>query len=141
MHPDELKIRNFGKEFIYSASRSSGPGGQNVNKVNTKVELRFSVMSTLILSDIEKQIVLRKLKKSINKNGELIISSQEARTQSENKLIVTEKLYILLAKALTIPKVRKATTPTLSSNIVRLDKKKIRGKVKNLRRSDNVIDL
>ncbi|MBK7712066.1 MAG: hypothetical protein IPJ37_14695 [Bacteroidales bacterium] len=54
MIPEELKIRNFENEFVFSTSRSSGPGGQNINKVNTKVELRFSVTNSLLLSDDEK---------------------------------------------------------------------------------------
>ena len=136
MLPDELKKRNFEDEFIFSASRSSGPGGQNVNKVNTKVELRFSVITTLILDEAEKEIILRKLKKKINKEGELLVVSQEGRTQNENKIIAIDKFYDLIAKALTIPIKRKPTRPTLSSKVKRLEKKKIRSKVKKLRRQD-----
>ena len=136
MLSDELRNRNFENEFIFSASRSSGPGGQNVNKVNTKVELRFSVHNTLILDEAEKEIVLRKLKKKINKEGELLIVSQEGRTQNDNKSLTIEKFYDLIAKALTIPIKRKPTRPTLSSKTKRLEKKKIRSKVKKLRRPD-----
>jgi ribosome-associated protein len=135
MKPEELKIRHFGSELKYSASRSSGPGGQNVNKVNTKVELRLSVISTLNLSENEKEIVFRKLKKRINNDGELVIVAQDGRTQAENKLIVTERFFELLAKALTVRPSRKATRPTLSSKIKRLEKKRSRSNVKKLRSS------
>ncbi|HUX97593.1 MAG TPA: alternative ribosome rescue aminoacyl-tRNA hydrolase ArfB [Bacteroidales bacterium] len=141
MLADELRNRKFEDEFVFSASRSSGPGGQNVNKVNTKVELRFSVFATLILNEAEKEIVLQKLKKKINKEGELLIVSQEGRTQNENKIIVIEKFYDLITKALTIPAHRKPTKPTLSSKAKRLDEKKIRSKVKKLRRTDTDSDI
>lgn len=135
MSPDELKYRRFEDEFIFTASRSSGPGGQNVNKVNTKVGLRFSVVSTLILNENEKELIFRKLKRKINKEGELILVSQEGRTQSENKLLVSEKFYDLISKALTIPVKRIPTKPSITSRVKRLDEKKIRSNVKRLRRS------
>jgi len=137
MSPDELKYRRFEDEFVFSASRSSGPGGQNVNKVNTKVELRFSVISTLILNEREKELIFRKLKKKINKEGEFILVSQEGRTQTENKMLVSEKFYELIAKALTIPVKRIPTKPSFTSRLKRLDEKKIRSNVKRLRKTGN----
>ncbi len=62
MKPEELIERNFENEFVYSTSRSSGPGGQNINKVNTKVELRFSITNSLLLSDDEKELSAGSLK-------------------------------------------------------------------------------
>ena len=136
MLPDELKSRKLEEEFIFSASRSSGPGGQNVNKVSTKVELRFSVINTLIFSEKEKALILKKLRNKINKEGELLLVSQDGRSQSENKNLVTEKFYDLIAKALTIPVKRIPTKPSYSSRIRRLDEKKIRSDVKRQRRTD-----
>jgi ribosome-associated protein len=134
MDPEELKARNFKSEFTFSSSRSGGPGGQNVNKVNTKVELRFSLLSTLLLSETEKEIVLNKLKSRINKVGELILVSQSERTRLLNKKVVTEKFYNLVSRALTIPVKRKSTKPTLTSRIKRLDVKRNRGNIKKLRK-------
>ncbi|HUX57632.1 MAG TPA: alternative ribosome rescue aminoacyl-tRNA hydrolase ArfB [Bacteroidales bacterium] len=133
MNPEELKQRNFENEFVYSSSRSGGPGGQNVNKVNTKIELRFGLILTSLFSESEKEIIFRKLKNKINSYGELILVSQSERTQLMNKKIVTEKFYDLIAKALTKPVKRRSTRPTLSSKLKRLEGKKKRGYIKRLR--------
>ncbi|MBE3085880.1 MAG: aminoacyl-tRNA hydrolase [Bacteroidetes bacterium] len=134
MNPEELKRRNLENEFVYSSSRSGGPGGQNVNKVSTKVELRFSLLSTSFLSETEKEITFKKLKNKINKEGELLIVSQSERTQLLNKKAVTEKFYDLVSKALTLPLKRRSTRPTLTSKIKRLETKRNRGFVKKLRK-------
>jgi ribosome-associated protein len=134
MSPEELKKRNIESELIYSASRSGGPGGQNVNKVSSKVELRFSVLLTAQFSETEKALIFKRLKNRINNEGELILVSQAERTQLMNKKVVTEKFYELLSKALTLQKKRSATRPTLSSKIKRLDVKRNRGNIKKLRK-------
>jgi ribosome-associated protein len=134
MNPEELKIRNFENEFIYSTSRSSGPGGQNINKVNTKVELRFSIGSSMLLSEEEKELIRRKLAKKINSEGELILTAQSERTQLMNKKAVTEKFYIVISKALTMQKKRRATRPTIASVNKRIEVKKNLAIKKKLRR-------
>jgi len=134
MNPEELKDRNFEKELIFSTSRSGGPGGQNVNKVSTKVELRFRIFSTSLFSESEKELIVKNLKNKINKEGELILVSQSARTQLLNKKVVTEKFYLLISKVLTIPLNRRNTGPTLTSKIKRLESKRIRGSIKKLRK-------
>ena len=134
MSPEELKKRNPENEFVYSTSRSGGPGGQNVNKVSTKVELRFSVLLSSLFSETEKEIIFKKLKNKINKEGELLIISQSERTQLLNKRVVTDKFYVLVSKVLTVPVKRRATRPTLSSKFKRLDEKKNRGIIKKLRK-------
>ena len=134
MNPEELKLRNLEKEFIFATSRSSGPGGQNVNKVNTKVELRFNLILTSGFSQNEKERLFDKLKNKINSEGELILISQSERTQLLNKIIVTEKFYEIISKALTIPLKRRSTRPTISSKLKRLEKKKNRGYLKKLRK-------
>ena len=134
MNPEELKRRNFENEFIFLTSRSSGPGGQNVNKVNTKVELRFNLLLTSSFTENEKELILNKLKNKINKESEIIVVSQSERTQLMNKVKATEKFYNLISKAMTMPKKRTSTRPTLSSKIKRLEGKRIRGIIKKMRK-------
>jgi Protein chain release factor B len=137
MNPRELKNRNLDNEFIFSTSRSSGPGGQNVNKVNTKVELRFNMLLTSGFSEKEKELIFKKLKNKINKESEIILVSQSERTQLMNKVAVTEKFYDLVSEALTIQKKRRSTRPTLSSKIKRLEEKRIRGIIKRMRKDSD----
>jgi ribosome-associated protein len=134
MNAEELKNRNFEKEFVFSTSRSSGPGGQNVNKVSTKVELRFNLHLTSVFTEDEKETIFRKLKNKITKESELVLVSQSERTQLMNKIVVIEKFYDLISKALTVQKKRRSTRPTLSSRIKRLEGKRVRGNIKKLRR-------
>ena len=121
----ELLKQDFSPEFQFQASRSGGAGGQNVNKVSTKVELRFNVPNSMILDDIQKELIQKKCKNQINSEGELIIVSQEERTQLRNKNTVVKKFRELIIKALTIPKKRLKVMPTASMIAERLkDKKK-----------------
>jgi ribosome-associated protein len=134
MKPEELKSRNFESEFIFTTSRSGGPGGQNVNKVSSKVELRFNLLLTPVFTEKEKEIIFDRLKNKINKEGELILVSQSERTQLMNKTIVTGKFYDLVSKSLTIPLKRRSTIPTLTSKLTRLDTTRTRGYTKKLRK-------
>ena len=142
MNPEELKNRNIENEFMFSTSRSGGPGGQNVNKVSTKVELRLNLILTCAFSEKEKEIIFRKLKNKINKAGELILVSQAERTQLMNKAVVTEKFYVLISKALTIPLKRTPTRPSLTSKLTRVESKRNHGIMKKLRKQtgENSID-
>lgn len=120
---DTLK-KQLESEIVLSATRSSGPGGQNVNKVNTQVELRYSVKNTNLFSDDEKELISLKLKNRINSEGELILTSQTGRTQLDNKEKVYEKFYELIEKALTVQKKRLKSKPTVASRLKRLESKK-----------------
>ena len=130
-----MKNEDFSKEFIFNASRSSGPGGQNVNKVSTKVELRFNVLHSDLLSEKEKEILLTRLEKKINSEGFLIIVSQSERSQLKNKEKTIEKFYTLLKKSLTPVKKRKPTKPDAAAIEKRLEEKKMNAE-KKLRRKE-----
>jgi ribosome-associated protein len=130
-----LNDRDFTNELHFSASRSSGPGGQNVNKVNTKVELRFSIPGSILLSDEEKELVMEKLKKKINSEGELILVSQAERSQLKNKEKVVGKFYILLSRALTPRKKRRPTKPSQASKEERLETKRKKAEKKDRRKN------
>lgn len=130
-----VQNRDFSSEFTFTSSRSSGPGGQNVNKVNTKVELRFSVTNSNLLSEREKQVLFEKLNTKLNTEGELIIVSQDDRSQIGNKQKCIDKFYTMLTKALTPAKKRVPSRPTHASKKRRLEGKKLQSKKKNLRKN------
>ena len=129
-----FRERNFEDEFVFQASRSSGPGGQNVNKVSSKVELRFNIASSALLADDEKIIIGEKLINKINKLGELVLIAQTDRSQLKNKEKVIEKFYLLLEKALTPQKKRFKTKPTKASVEKRLVSKKAQSMIKSARK-------
>lgn len=134
MKPEDLLDRNLEEEFVFSSSRSSGPGGQNINKVNTKVELRFNLANSARLTEKEKKLIAEKLANKINRDGELIIVSQSERSQLKNKNEAIGKFYSLISKALTVRKRRKPTSPTRKSKEDRLNVKRLRSSVKRTRR-------
>ncbi len=123
-------------ELNFSFSRSSGPGGQNVNKVNTKVELRFAIDRSSILEEIEKQILKIKLAKQLNSEGELIIVVQETRSQLKNKQKAVDKFYALINSALKPIKKRKATKVSRTAKEKRLKQKQVQAEKKSRRRKD-----
>jgi ribosome-associated protein len=129
-----LTNRNFEPEFEFLTSRSSGPGGQNVNKVNTKVELRFQVFKSENLNEEEKITISEKLKNKINTEGFLVITCQTERSQLRNKELVIEKFFQILEKALHKPKKRRATKVPKSVKEKRLKTKKITSERKSSRK-------
>ncbi len=126
--------RNFEPELIFTTSRSSGPGGQNVNKVNTRVELRFNVITSQLLDEEEKQRVMEKLAGRLTNDGELIVTAQESRSQLKNREAAIEKFYVLLEEALKKPKKRKRTRPPAASRKKRLEEKQKHAEKKARRR-------
>lgn len=123
-------------ELEFVTSRSSGPGGQNVNKVNTKVTLRWPVVSSVILSSEERETITQKLASRITLEGELVISAQDKRSQLQNKEAVLAKLDELLTKAFVKKKKRKATKPSKVAVQKRIESKKKKSDKKKLRRVD-----
>ncbi|NWJ51001.1 MAG: aminoacyl-tRNA hydrolase [Bacteroidetes bacterium] len=134
MNTIPIRERNLDTEFILSATRSSGPGGQNVNKVSSKIELRFNLYASAFLTEDEKNIIAQKLANRINNEGELLIVSQSERSQLQNKEMVIERFFALLEECLKPVKKRRATKPSLASKIRRLDHKKMLSKKKNDRK-------
>lgn len=121
------------KEFRLSASRSGGKGGQNVNKLSTKVMLEFNIAASLLLTEKEKEILTEKLFARLNKEGDVQVVAQTERTQMGNRLSALKKMYALLNKCFAEKKKRKATSPSKSSKERRLQNKKMRSVIKNMR--------
>ena len=121
------------RELEFTASRSEGPGGQNVNKVNSKITLRWDVLNSQILIDEEKSIIKNRLSSFITKDGILLLSAQDKRSQLQNKEAVMQKLDYLLLKAFEVRKQRKPTKPSKSAKAERIKKKKLQSEKKKWR--------
>jgi ribosome-associated protein len=124
------------KEVTYKTSRSGGKGGQNVNKVSSKVELLFDIAQSNLFTQEEKALLLNKLQGRLNRGGYLQVMSQEERSQYLNKERALEKLQQILTHALHRRKVRKATKPSKAMIEARLAKKKIKSAKKESRKKD-----
>ncbi|OON70736.1 alternative ribosome rescue aminoacyl-tRNA hydrolase ArfB [Hymenobacter sp. CRA2] len=129
-------LNAFLPELQFQTARSSGPGGQNVNKVESKVEVRFRVADSALLTDEQKQRLQEKLASRLTTEGDLIVTSQEDRSQSRNKELALQKFYEVLTKALHRPKARRATKPSAGAVRKRLESKKKNSEKKANRRFD-----
>jgi ribosome-associated protein len=121
-------------ELNFKAVRSSGAGGQNVNKVSSKVVLTFDLLNSLALSDEEKELSQKKLKSKLTSDGILILNCDEDRSQLKNKTIVTKRFLEIIEKSLVVPKTRKATKIPRSVIEKRLKDKSTNSEIKQNRK-------
>ena len=122
------------KEITYKTSRSGGKGGQNVNKVSSKVELLFSVTNSILFTDEEKLLLNEKLQSRFNKDGDIQVICDEERSQYLNKQKALDRLINLLTKALHKPKLRKPTKVSKAAKAARLENKRINSAKKESRK-------
>ena len=120
-------------ELSWSAARASGPGGQNVNKVSSKVELRFDLAGTSVLGPAVKARLRARAGKKLDREGRLVLVSQATRDQLRNLEDARDKLAALVRQALEEPKARKATRPSKAAKRRRLDDKRRQGDKKRER--------
>ncbi|GEN75979.1 alternative ribosome rescue aminoacyl-tRNA hydrolase ArfB [Chryseobacterium hagamense] len=125
-------MKDFTRELSFKTSRSSGAGGQNVNKVETSVTVLWNVMESGFFNDYQKDVIQTKLKNRINADGVLFLTVSESRTQLANKNKAVEKILDIVSQSLIIPKKRLATKPSRNQKQKRLDtKKKLSDKKEN----------
>ena len=123
-------------ELSFEFLKSSGPGGQNINKVSSAVRLRFNIQKTAILNPDEKDRLCKLAGNRRTNENELIIEARRYRSQEQNRFDAIKRLVALINSALIIPKTRIKTRPSKSAQVKRTNEKKKRGELKNTRRNN-----
>ena len=126
------------KELSFKATRSSGSGGQHVNKVSTKVELYFHIENSTGLSTREKELISSKLTNRITKEGYLTLSVDTTRSQHKNKELAIKRFFELIKQNLVRTKIRRATKPTRASKVRKSESKKRNSQKKAMRKKPNI---
>ena len=129
---DSLSIPR--SELDVRVSRSSGAGGQHVNKTSSRVEIFWNIRDSRVLSEDQRERLLGKLSSRLTSDGSVRVVASDMRSQSRNRELAEERLAELLRRALVVPKKRRATRPTNASKEARLESKKLRSHKKKLRR-------
>lgn len=129
-----MKTEEIIKECVFKAVRSSGAGGQHVNKVSSKVVLSFDITASESLRPDEKELLTTKLKSRLNKQNVLLLDSSESRSQYQNKEIVITRFIAIIKAALYVPKSRRATRPTRGSVVRKKNNKTHLSQKKAMRR-------
>lgn len=122
------------RELHFEYIRASGPGGQNVNKVATAVQMRFDIANSALASDIQGRLI-RLAGNRVTADGVLMIEAKHFRTQEQNREDATQRFVDLIRRALVKPKPRKKTKPSAASKERRLKSKKVKGEIKKIRQS------
>ncbi|HEY9117284.1 MAG TPA: alternative ribosome rescue aminoacyl-tRNA hydrolase ArfB [Roseivirga sp.] len=130
----EIVSRDFYPEFQFQTSRSSGPGGQNVNKLETRVTLRFNLFDSQNLNEEEKEWLAKKWYNQLTNEGDVLFSAEKHRSQLKNKELVVKLFLQALKKAFTEPKPRKKTKPSKAAIKKRIDGKKKQSEKKSMRK-------
>lgn len=117
-------------ELVYTASRSSGPGGQHVNTSDTRIQIRWNVKESTALTEDERALILKKLAPRLTEAGDLILAGDTHRSQRRNREDVTRRLADLVREALIPPKPRRKTKPTRAAKEKRLDEKRQKSRLK-----------
>jgi len=133
-----MNIENLIKELSFKAIRSSGAGGQHVNKVSSKIELTFDLEASKVLTDEQKLLLIKNLTNRLTKENILILFTDESRSQHKNKEIAINRFIEIITKGLIVPKKRKATKPSKASIKKRLDSKKKISEKKTSRKKPSI---
>ena len=135
-HDSEFEIPR--EELTVRATRSSGAGGQHVNKTSSRIQMSWDVGASAVLDDSQRERIQRKLASRLSDDGVLTVSVSDTRSQHRNREIAEERINEVVRRALIVPKKRKATRPTRAAREARLVSKKLHSRKKQNRRADSL---